>query len=175
MFFSNKFISYVSSYVGPIQIGFLRGFRKSSGGTGIVIPVKKCHRSGKHRNPEDSCRNFQPSHCVEEPIQSHALDRSRVSQDYAPGSREHQEGFHQEIQQRSKPRPTRPRQLQLPRLVRGVCLGSAQMEARLIKPPQKCRSAKYCCWYKANCTSSCIKAEHSFVNSQKNKQFGMLN
>jgi len=28
MFFSNKFISYVSSYVGPIQTGFLRGFKK---------------------------------------------------------------------------------------------------------------------------------------------------
>jgi hypothetical protein len=25
-----------------------------------VIPVKKCHRRGKHRNPEDSCRNYQP-------------------------------------------------------------------------------------------------------------------
>jgi hypothetical protein len=22
---------------------------------------KKCHRRGKHRNPEDSCRNYQPS------------------------------------------------------------------------------------------------------------------
>ena len=21
---------------------------------------KKCHRNGKHRNPEDSCRNMQP-------------------------------------------------------------------------------------------------------------------
>jgi len=61
MFFSNKFISYVASYVGPIQTGFLRGFRKSSGGTGIVIPVKKGHRNGKQRNPEDSCRNYQPS------------------------------------------------------------------------------------------------------------------
>ena len=42
MFFSNKFISYVASYVGHIQTGFLRGFRKSSG-----------HRNRKHRNPED--------------------------------------------------------------------------------------------------------------------------
>jgi hypothetical protein len=40
-FFSNKFISFVSSYVGPIQTGFLRGFQKSYGGTGIVIPVKR--------------------------------------------------------------------------------------------------------------------------------------
>ena len=61
MFFSNKFISYVASYGGPIQTGFLRGLRKSSGGTGIVIPVKKGHRNGKQRNPEDSCRNYQPS------------------------------------------------------------------------------------------------------------------
>jgi hypothetical protein len=30
-------ISYVASYVGPIQTGFLRGFRKSSGGTEIMI------------------------------------------------------------------------------------------------------------------------------------------
>ena len=41
MFFSNKFISYVASYVGPIQTGFLRGLKISYGGTGIVIPVKK--------------------------------------------------------------------------------------------------------------------------------------
>jgi hypothetical protein len=27
-YFSNKFISYISYYVGPIQTGFLRGFRK---------------------------------------------------------------------------------------------------------------------------------------------------
>jgi hypothetical protein len=47
MFFSNKFISYVSSYVGPIQTGFLRGFRKSYGGTGIVIPVKKVPQERK--------------------------------------------------------------------------------------------------------------------------------
>jgi len=60
MFFSNKFISYVASYIGPIQTGFLRGFQKSSGGTGVVIPVKKYHRNGKHRNPENSCRNYQP-------------------------------------------------------------------------------------------------------------------
>jgi hypothetical protein len=25
-----------------------------------MIPVKKHHRKGKHRNPEDSCRNYQP-------------------------------------------------------------------------------------------------------------------
>jgi hypothetical protein len=35
------FKSYVASYVGPIQTGFLRGFQNSYGGTGIVIPVKK--------------------------------------------------------------------------------------------------------------------------------------
>jgi len=45
--FSNKFISYVASYVGPIQTGFLRGFRKSSSGTGIVIPVKKVPQEQK--------------------------------------------------------------------------------------------------------------------------------
>jgi len=26
-----------------------------------VIPVKKLYRNGKHRNPEDSCRNRQPN------------------------------------------------------------------------------------------------------------------
>jgi hypothetical protein len=46
-FFFTKFISYVASYVGPIQTGFLRGFRKSSGGTGIVIPVKKVPQERK--------------------------------------------------------------------------------------------------------------------------------
>ena len=46
-FFSTKFISYVASYVGPIQTGFLRGFRKSSGGTGIVIPVKNVPQERK--------------------------------------------------------------------------------------------------------------------------------
>jgi hypothetical protein len=35
------FNSYVATYVGPIQTGLLRGFRKCYGGTGIVIPVKK--------------------------------------------------------------------------------------------------------------------------------------
>ena len=47
MFFFNKFISYVASYVGHIQTGFLRGFQKSSGGTGIVIPVKKVPQEWK--------------------------------------------------------------------------------------------------------------------------------
>jgi hypothetical protein len=58
--FFYKFISYVASYVGvgPIQTGFPRG------GTGILIPVKKKHRNRKHRNPEDSCRNRQPSGIV---------------------------------------------------------------------------------------------------------------
>jgi hypothetical protein len=60
LFLSNKFISYVAFYIDPIQTGFLRGFQKSYGRTGIVIPVKKVHRNGKHRNPEDSCRNYQP-------------------------------------------------------------------------------------------------------------------
>jgi hypothetical protein len=35
------FKSYVASYVSPIQTGFLMGFRKSYGGTVIVIPVNK--------------------------------------------------------------------------------------------------------------------------------------
>ena len=46
-FFSTKFISYVASYVGPIQTGFLRGLQKSSGRTGIVIPVKKVPQEWK--------------------------------------------------------------------------------------------------------------------------------
>ena len=41
LFLFNKFISYVAFYIGPIQTGFLRGFQKSYGGTGIVIPEKK--------------------------------------------------------------------------------------------------------------------------------------
>jgi hypothetical protein len=40
-------ISYVAFYVGPIQTGFLRGFRKSYGGTGIVIPLKKIPQDWK--------------------------------------------------------------------------------------------------------------------------------
>jgi hypothetical protein len=35
------FNSHVCTYVSSIQTGFLRGFQKGSGGTGIVIPVKK--------------------------------------------------------------------------------------------------------------------------------------
>jgi hypothetical protein len=45
--FFYKFISYVASYVGPIQTGFPRGFGKNSGGTGIVIPVKKTPQERK--------------------------------------------------------------------------------------------------------------------------------
>jgi hypothetical protein len=37
---SNKLISYIAFYVGPIQTEFLMMFQKSYGGTGIVIPVK---------------------------------------------------------------------------------------------------------------------------------------
>jgi hypothetical protein len=40
-------ISYVAFYVGPIQTGFLRGFQKSYGGTGIVISLKKTPQQGK--------------------------------------------------------------------------------------------------------------------------------
>jgi hypothetical protein len=40
-------ISYVAFYVGPIQTGFLMMFRKSYGGTGIVIPVKKAPQERK--------------------------------------------------------------------------------------------------------------------------------
>ncbi len=47
LFLSNKFISYVAFYVGPIQTGFRRGFLISSGGTGIVIPVKKVPQERK--------------------------------------------------------------------------------------------------------------------------------
>jgi hypothetical protein len=47
LFLSNKFISYVAFYIGPIQTGFLRGFQKSYGGTGIVIPVKKVPQERK--------------------------------------------------------------------------------------------------------------------------------
>jgi hypothetical protein len=56
---SNKLISYVAFYVGPIQTGFLMTFQKSYGGTGIVIPVKKAPQEQKNRNPEDSYRNYQ--------------------------------------------------------------------------------------------------------------------
>jgi hypothetical protein len=38
---SNKLISYVAFYVGPIKTGFLMTFQKSYLGTGIVVPVKK--------------------------------------------------------------------------------------------------------------------------------------
>jgi hypothetical protein len=38
---SSFFKSYVASYISPIQTGFLMGFRKSYGGTVIMIPVKK--------------------------------------------------------------------------------------------------------------------------------------
>ena len=41
------FNSYVCMYVGPIQTGFLRGFQKCYGGTGIVIPVKKMPQERK--------------------------------------------------------------------------------------------------------------------------------
>ncbi len=47
LFLSNKLISYVAFYVGPIQTGFLMTFRKSYGGTGIVIPVKKAPQERK--------------------------------------------------------------------------------------------------------------------------------
>jgi hypothetical protein len=40
-------ISYIAFYIRPIQTGFLMMFQKSYGGTGIVIPVKKHHTSGK--------------------------------------------------------------------------------------------------------------------------------
>jgi hypothetical protein len=40
-------ISYVAFYVVPIQTGFLRGFLKSYGGTGIMIPVKKMPQERK--------------------------------------------------------------------------------------------------------------------------------
>jgi hypothetical protein len=61
MFLSNKSISYVAFYIGPIQTGFLMTFLKSYGGTGIVIPAKKHHRNKKRRNTEESCSNMQPS------------------------------------------------------------------------------------------------------------------
>ncbi len=41
------FKSYIASYVGPIQTGFLRGLKKSYGGTGIVIPVEKVPQERK--------------------------------------------------------------------------------------------------------------------------------
>jgi hypothetical protein len=39
--FFYKFISYVASYICPIQTGFLRGLQKCYGRTGTVIHVKK--------------------------------------------------------------------------------------------------------------------------------------
>ncbi len=44
---SNKLISYVAFYVGPIQTGFLITFQNSYGGTGIVIPMKKAPQEQK--------------------------------------------------------------------------------------------------------------------------------
>jgi len=41
MFILHKFISYVASYVSPIQTDFLMTFQKSYGGTVIVFPVEK--------------------------------------------------------------------------------------------------------------------------------------
>jgi hypothetical protein len=41
LFLSNKLISYVAFYVGPIQSGFLMTLQKNYSGTGIMIPVKK--------------------------------------------------------------------------------------------------------------------------------------
>jgi hypothetical protein len=40
-------ISYIAFYIGPIQTGFLMMFRKSYGGTEIMIPVKKAPREQK--------------------------------------------------------------------------------------------------------------------------------
>ena len=37
----HKFISYVASYINPIQTGLLMTFQNIYGGTGIVFPVKK--------------------------------------------------------------------------------------------------------------------------------------
>ncbi len=47
LFLSNKKISYVAFYIGPIQTGFLMMFRKSYGRTGIMIPVKKAPQGRK--------------------------------------------------------------------------------------------------------------------------------
>jgi hypothetical protein len=47
LFLSNKSISYIAFYIGPIQTGFLMMFQKSYGGTGIVIPVKKSPQERK--------------------------------------------------------------------------------------------------------------------------------
>ncbi len=47
LFLSNKKIAYVAFYVGPIQTDFLMTFRKSYGGTGIAIPVKKAPQERK--------------------------------------------------------------------------------------------------------------------------------
>jgi hypothetical protein len=47
LFLSNKLISYVAFYVGPIQTGFLMTFQKSYSRTGIVIPVKKALQEQK--------------------------------------------------------------------------------------------------------------------------------
>ena len=52
MFFYYKFSSYVASYIGPIQTGFLMTFQKSYGGTGIMLPLeKKNTQERKNRNP----------------------------------------------------------------------------------------------------------------------------
>ncbi len=49
LFLYSKLISYVAFYLGPIQTGFLMTFRKSYGGTGIVIPVKKALQDGAEK------------------------------------------------------------------------------------------------------------------------------
>jgi hypothetical protein len=46
---SNKLIFYIAFYVGPIQTGFLRGFKKSYSGTGIMIPLKKTPQEWKKK------------------------------------------------------------------------------------------------------------------------------
>jgi hypothetical protein len=59
------FKSYVASYGYVRRPGTDRipeGVKKSYGGTGILIPVEKVPpEREKNRNPEDSCRNMQPS------------------------------------------------------------------------------------------------------------------
>ena len=81
MFFFYKFISFIASYVGPNQTGFPRGSRKCSGGTGIVIPVKKKQQEWKTKESggflhSSSCHTNWLSHHLSPPSHCAALSLS---------------------------------------------------------------------------------------------------
>ena len=59
--FFYKFISYLVSYVGPIQTGFLMAFLPRLLRNRNRAHFKTSDRNRKNRNPEDSYRNWRPS------------------------------------------------------------------------------------------------------------------